>query len=199
MEILGSKQTKTVYQYSAGSTNHRAVNEHWSSACHMTFSHMTKSYEYPFTRGYQNKLGVSCPSYAFAWVVGETSVGPPSGVDPVGTMRLRISNNNNNNKAYDMVCKKICDMVWHKDIFWQKSHILRSVLVDVHYPFWNIFDILYILCMNEIDFYFSSFVIITNLSKKVADFANEEPTLHVPSYRKSLSCCNRHFFTAPEI
>ena len=32
-----------------------------------------------------------------AWVVGETSVGPPSGVDPVGTMRLRISNNNNNN------------------------------------------------------------------------------------------------------
>ena len=28
-----------------------------------------------------------------AWVVGETSVGPPSGVDPVGTMRLRISNN----------------------------------------------------------------------------------------------------------
>ena len=27
-----------------------------------------------------------------AWVVGETSVGPPSGVDPVGTMRLRISN-----------------------------------------------------------------------------------------------------------
>ena len=34
-----------------------------------------------------------------AWVVGETSVGPPSGVDPVGTMRLRISNNNNNNKG----------------------------------------------------------------------------------------------------
>ena len=27
-----------------------------------------------------------------AWVVGELSVGPPSGVDPVGQMRLRIQN-----------------------------------------------------------------------------------------------------------
>ena len=38
-----------------------------------------------------------------AWVVGETSVGPPSGVDPMGTMRLQISNNNNNNFMHAMM------------------------------------------------------------------------------------------------
>ena len=30
-----------------------------------------------------------------AWVVGELSVGPPSGVDPAGQMRLRIQNKTN--------------------------------------------------------------------------------------------------------
>ena len=31
-----------------------------------------------------------------AWVVGELSVGPPLGVDPVGKMRLRIQNKQTN-------------------------------------------------------------------------------------------------------
>ena len=36
-----------------------------------------------------------------AWVVGEISVGPPLGVDPVGQMRLWIQNKQ---KKIDMQC-----------------------------------------------------------------------------------------------
>ena len=61
-----------------------------------------------------------------AWVVGETSVGPPSGVDPVGTMRLRISNNNNNNKCASQVTRCSLGKYWSRDFFQKEAERSRQ-------------------------------------------------------------------------
>ena len=45
-----------------------------------------------YRTGGQRRVRDKARGWRVAWVVGVISVGPPSGVDPVGKMRLRISN-----------------------------------------------------------------------------------------------------------